>query len=255
MQRTRRTFLVALPTAAMLTLIVTAATSPFPSNTVATEFRQGRVWADAHRDSLPASLEQISTLPLGYRKAVLTLPAVSIERRELLWRSHLESFIKPAAQLTPTQRHIKEGAGELTPAQAAFIRQILDSLHSGLGAAADTSGRKAFATRVCTASKALFSRTVAVKIFATLGPSAPALTRPANASLVAGFAAGIREITIKFGLRKPILPDCACNINSICSCPDDTYCVYENCYMHPGCGCFWMFDCDGSTCYEASTKH
>lgn len=253
MQRTRKRLAAILPVLTVLAVIATAASRPFPVNKRAVDIQNGMLWANANKGHLPTSLEEVAALSPGYRKAVLINESVTLAQFEALWRGHLESFVKPVGELTPIQHQIRASLGvALTSVQVAFIRNTLDSLHAGLGAPEDTASRKAWAGALCASVKKLFDKSIAGRIFATVGPLPQDKPAIEQASLISDIATDIRGITVKLGLRKPPMFSCVCSINSICDCPGGT-CVYDvpNCGQIPGCGCLSLAECDGAQCWAS----
>lgn len=145
----------------------------------------------------------------------------------------------------------------LTPDQVLFIRETLDSLHNGIGEPADTGSRRAFSGAVCKKANALFTRVAASRIFAYIGPVDPRPARVHEASLIGGLVDQLRDLGVKAGVRKPPTPKCVCNVNSLCDCTasETSACVYDQpagiCIVQgEGCGCFGVFECNGSQCYD-----
>jgi len=240
----------------VLALIGTAATRPIPLDTRSKEIMDGTKWVAANVGHLPTTLDELSALPPGYRTVVETHPTVSVDQREAFWRSQLESFVKPEAELTPIQRKIRASLEKpLNAAQLAFIRMTLDSLHNGIGSGADSAQRKAFARKVCADTKKLFSRAQGSRIFAALGPIPPTTRRIKEASLIDGFSTSVLALTVRLGLRMRPPGYCVCNVDAWCDCPGASACVYDQpqgiCETRlTGCGCFHLSDCNGSLCYE-----
>ena len=109
-------------------------------------------WVEAHKDSLPKTLAELSAFPVPFRKVIVaTVPS---EVRLRFWRGHLESFL-PAATLTVEQR--------------AFVRETANELSILLSAPGPNPTLNAWEQR---ASK-LFSRHDAARIFGTVGPPEP----------------------------------------------------------------------------------
>ena len=114
-----------------------------------------RAWVEAHAHDLPQTLDELSRLPIPFRKAVVA--AVSPEVRMSLWREHLESYASPTSELTPPQRELVADAIVELP----IIFQ---------GARAEGEGRaRALEDRM----RELITREQASRIFGTLGPPEP----------------------------------------------------------------------------------
>jgi hypothetical protein len=112
-------------------------------------------WVEAHRASLPRSLEQLARYPVAYRAAIVrALPAPA---RVAVWREHFASFLGPGSPLSAPQRaFVQEALGDLPTLMA-------DDL-----AAAQARGRE-LEERMAP----LFSRWEAGRVFGTLGPPEP----------------------------------------------------------------------------------
>jgi hypothetical protein len=59
-------------------------------------------WVEAHRDSLPTTLDELSTFPVAFRRVIVN--SVSPEQRTRFWEEHLRTFLEPEAELTTAQR-------------------------------------------------------------------------------------------------------------------------------------------------------
>ncbi len=251
MQRRQRRIARIVPALAIFALVGMAATSPFPNARAAAEQNGARQWVAAHIDRLPKTLDAIAALPVAYRKAIVINLADS--EREAIWRAHLESFVKPRAELSATQQNIRDSLGiTLNETQVAFIQETLASLHGGIGEGTTTEAKKAYAAAVCKKAQTLFSKPVAFRITATIGVAAPMRTPVAKASLINSATDAIRGATVVLGLRHPLQEDCVCSVNSLCDCIGGT-CVYSDCKPSwAGCGCMYVFECDGKTCFAAN---
>ena len=109
-------------------------------------------WVDAHKDSLPTTLAELSAFPIPFRKAIVAF--VPPEMRLRFWREHLETFIV---------------SGALTAEQSAFVHETSDQLSSLLAAPGPNPTLTAWEAR---AAK-LFSRQEASRIFGNVGPPEP----------------------------------------------------------------------------------
>ena len=75
-----------------LTLAILALAPELPSP-LATAQAEAAAWVEGHRASLPKSLDELSTHPMTYRRAIIA--ELSTEDQGRLWRVHLESFVLP----------------------------------------------------------------------------------------------------------------------------------------------------------------
>lgn len=152
MQGIRRKLAVTLPLVAIVALVGIAATSPFPPDAV----DSAKAWVNDNRSHLPKTLEAISELPIQHRKAVLA--ALTATEREAVWRKHLESFVKPTAELTMIQRRTLATLGDtLSPSEVAFVKAVLDTLHSGFSG--DSVAFKKFGKEICAVAKKALRQT------------------------------------------------------------------------------------------------
>ena len=102
-------------------------------------------WVEAHRDTLPTTLAELSAFPVPFRKVIVN--SVSPEARTSFWREHLTSFIGPDSALTPDQQAlVRDAIAELpllfTGARAEFearatalenrMRELLTRQQAGL---------------------------------------------------------------------------------------------------------------------------
>jgi hypothetical protein len=112
-------------------------------------------WVEAHRDSLPQTLEELSKYPMPYRRAIqgAVPPAV----RAAFWCDHLRSFLNRDAKLSLDQQaFLQEAIGEM-PAMCAAPR----------------SEGQELARKLETRMMPLFTREQAYWIFGHLGPPEP----------------------------------------------------------------------------------
>ena len=65
-------------------------------------------WVEAHQDSLPRTLAELSAFPIPFRKVIVNF--VSPEARTAFWREHLTSFIGPDSALTQDQQTLVRDA-------------------------------------------------------------------------------------------------------------------------------------------------
>ena len=112
-------------------------------------------WVEAHRDSLPQTLDELSRYPIAYRRVIQG--RVPADVRLGFWRDHLESFLGASSDLNAEQQ--------------AFVREVLGQLHD-IFLAEDVDGQaraKEFESRM----PQFFSREQAHRIFGLLGPPEP----------------------------------------------------------------------------------
>jgi hypothetical protein len=122
-------------------------------------------WVEAHRDSLPQTLAELSEFPIAFRKVIVNM--VSPELRTSLWREHLGTFIGPQSALSPEQQELVRDAQDQLP-----------ELFGGSQANFETRA-KALEDRM----RLLITPQQAAQIFGTLGPPEPpeGLPLPADA--------------------------------------------------------------------------
>jgi len=112
-------------------------------------------WVNAHRDSLPISLAELSTYPIPFRKVIVA--SVTPERRTAFWREHLETFIGPDTMLTADQQQLVRDAIEALPRMFSGSREEFEDR------------AKALEDRMRT----LISRQQAATMFGMVGPPEP----------------------------------------------------------------------------------
>lgn len=211
MQRTGKRLAAVLPALGVLALVGIAATSPFPRESAAAEQAAAREWVAQNAGRLPTTYEGIAALPLTYRKAIMV--SLTDSQREAVWRSHLESFVKPRQELTPAQLRVRDSLGiTVSEAQWSFIWETLESLRTGIGEGTTSEAKQAYAARVCKKAKLLFPELAAFRVVAAIGV-VPDRRKPVGmASLMGDVTAAIREATVTLGLRQHSLVDCAASV-------------------------------------------
>jgi hypothetical protein len=122
-------------------------------------------WVEAHRDTLPQNLAELSTFPIAFRTVIVN--KVSPELRMSLWREHLNTFIAPDSTLTADQQTLVRDAIEELPVLFGTSRTVFETR------------AKALEDRM----RDLISRQQAVEMFGTVGPPEPpgGLPLPADA--------------------------------------------------------------------------
>jgi hypothetical protein len=237
-----------------MSLLLVAATRPVAPSHLAVVQQEARAWVEANKSALPTTYDAVSQQPYEYRKAIwhtLTLPQM-----EALWRKQLDAFVLPTEQLTDAQRAVRAGLSKpLTDQQRAFIRVALDSLHQMFSDALPDEQRTELANRMCAYKKAIFDAELGAEVFARLGApdsSYIQLSKPAPkpASVIpANVLAAVRRLAEKVMLApKPLMNDCACNQGSNCECSGGACTQVQgdcNAISSNGCGCFWLFVCNG----------
>jgi hypothetical protein len=122
-------------------------------------------WVARHRDHLPTTLEELSLLPIPFRKVIVR--AVSPGVRVAMWRTHLATFLGPEHQWTATQRAVLEEAIAAMPALVGD----------------EPEGGQARVRAIEERLRRVFTPSEGSAMFATLGPSEPpgGLPIPADA--------------------------------------------------------------------------
>jgi len=186
-------------------------------------------WVAVHAGSLPQTLDELDQYPLALRRAIFT--ASSPELQSSFWREQLQRIIEDRkATLSTQQRQFLERAIAVLSKEAYASRRL------GLKPSKDVE-------TLCAEAKALFPGEAV--LFSQLG----------SKSVTSRFTAfGYRTIewarsaiaVHAFG-REGIIPDCDCSVGSWCTCSqchNDYYCHV----VDSGCGCFWVYECDGAGC-------
>ena len=112
-------------------------------------------WVEAHRDTLPTTLAELSAFPVPFRKVIVNF--VSPEARTAFWREHLTSFIGPDSALTPDQQTLVRDTIADLPLMFSGPREVFEAR------------AKAFENR----TRDLFSRRQAAEMFGMVGPPEP----------------------------------------------------------------------------------
>ena len=102
-------------------------------------------WVEAHQDSLPRTLAELSAFPIPFRKVIVNF--VSPEARTAFWREHLTSFIGPDSALTQDQQTlVRDAIAELpllfTTPRAEFEQRAKALENRMRGSAHPPSGRR-----------------------------------------------------------------------------------------------------------------
>ena len=112
-------------------------------------------WVEAHQDSLPRTLAELSTFPVPFRKVIVNY--VSPEARTAFWREHLTSFIGPDSALTQDQQTLVRDAIADLPLMFTGPRAVFEER------------AKALENRM----RDLFTRQQAGLMFGMVGPPEP----------------------------------------------------------------------------------
>ena len=122
-------------------------------------------WVARRRDNLPTTLDELSLLPVPFRKVIVR--AVSPEVRVALWQAHLATFLAPGQEWTSEQRSLLEEASAAMPLLVGDDPQ-------------DSRARvRALEARL----RRVFTPSQSFAMFGTLGPAEPpgGLPIPADA--------------------------------------------------------------------------
>jgi hypothetical protein len=122
-------------------------------------------WVEAHRDTLPTTLAELSAFPVPFRKVIVN--SVSPEARTSFWREHLTSFVGPDSVLTEDQQTLVRDAIADLPLMFSGPRKEFEER------------AKALENRM----RDLFSKRQAGEMFGMVGPPEPpeGLPLPADA--------------------------------------------------------------------------
>ena len=216
-------------------------------------------WAKSRSESAVTDFDSYSRLPMPHRRALYF--QLSWPVREELWRRHIQSFLIPPEQLTPTQKTMVQALGQpLTPREAQFVELWRDSVvERAYKPALTDEQRRAIAGPLCAKAGAILGPERSRLIFGQIGPidssytnllRADAAARINEASLLNSAAARNhwRRGLARVGLYRPNVL-CWCHVSSLCDCGPDAFCVNSNCETRPaGCGCGGFFVCDGTQC-------
>jgi hypothetical protein len=212
------------------------------------------LWAQTHRDAFPTTFTAYALLSSPMRKAIYQ--ELSSPARQVLWQEHLDAYLLPDDQLSPVQRRmVRELDKPLTARQKTLIQELRDSvLPRAFQVGLSDEQRQQAAGRLCEVGQVHLGRTKAYQILGNMGPidsSFTALVRgeakpAARIMSVAGTTHFARIALSKVGLYR--FTTCFCNTSSLCECGDNGYCVNGNCTGHTGCGCLWVWTCNGAEC-------
>jgi hypothetical protein len=112
-----------------------------------------QAWIREHPERLPRTWSDLGRFPMIVRRVLIN--EVGPELRLQLWREHLETFLRPEAGLTQSQRDM--------------VVLTIPELPTLLAAPAPNPTMLEFERRIAT----VFSRPEAGRIFAHLGPPEP----------------------------------------------------------------------------------
>jgi len=213
-----------------MTVGITAASKPktVPECKVAAE------WVKANGPRLPATLAELSRLPIAYRKAVVS--SLPVEKRGDLWRQHFATFLTPASGLTAEQR--------------AMIQRVGNGYEHFASTDSGAAELKALAPRI----HELFTKDLGHKIFETLGtqPTGKETIGFSTASMSVGFvedwlARQAAKLVAKISSKPFAVCDCFsgddwCGGGLTCEIASASECDFQK----AGCGSVWIFPCDGA---------
>ncbi|HEX6903000.1 MAG TPA: bacteriocin fulvocin C-related protein [Thermoanaerobaculia bacterium] len=202
-------------------------------------------WAAANRGNLPQTYEELSVMPLAYRRAAYAaLPAAAKSR---IWRTQLERVLEMETELTPAQKALLLEAVQLaTPDTFAATRD-----RSSLKYRQMRSRVESLETR----AKEAFGADRAARIFARIGPADTDtlyfIDRQKAEAIVPGLQM-VEELTS--GQQQPA-PDTGCSCSDASDyCSSGFNCTGGGCIrISDECGTFWTYDCDGSCKVNAAT--
>lgn len=185
-------------------------------------------WVDAHRNNLPRTYDEISTLHPAYRRAVYT--TLSAEEKSELWRTQFDRQLATGSRLTAQQRGLLNEAREFsTPLTFSLLVDNQSVARAGLLAYLgdfDVRAKKAFGEERARA------------IFGMLGPASvedmffSAATAPGDPDSPS---------------PTPDATACSCSRNAS-DCPKNYACSGSSACNRivNGCGgVIWKSDCDG----------
>lgn len=238
---------------ALVIVTIAAARPAAPTRTELME-RDASRWVDTHRKGLPTTYDEYSALSLPVRKNIYRV--ISWGDRQRLWQQHIEAFLLPENQLSPAQREtVRRLPHPLTATQKAWLRTHLDSVVSrAYDARLTQPQREAIGRRDCKQSKQVLGD-LAFQVIGNLGPLDTAYVSLVKSEVQAHQASivnfehvrnWVRTNLATFGVVK--IGNCECNTDSFCSCSLAGSCAGGDCSHWVGCGCDWMYTCDGTRC-------
>lgn len=182
-------------------------------------------WLKQNEGNLPRTYEELSILPVTYRRAVFgTLPA---EEKSELWRNHLTTYLEAHSDLTSRQRKLIEKAIDMVTPEM-FSSSPRDPRWEKL------VFRPSRALEL--QAKKVFQPEQIQEIFAQLGPSDLDDRQP--------FLEKLQEDN---GGEQAEASACSCATTSP-YCPTNYWCYYRqnNCtIIRDQCGTFWTHHCNG----------
>lgn len=170
-----------------------------------------RNWASAHPVPRPGVYDEFGRQGLATRRAIFA--EVSPTMRSHLWTEQLARYRSARAGLTPEQARILDEAGRIVSDETVF-RQPDAEVQEIVGA-------------LEAAAIEAFGRGEACQLLYTLGPVEAAAAEPR--------------------LAADAQPAATCNCRRNNSCDTDCLCVGCS-TTWPGCGCFWVYTCNGLRC-------
>jgi hypothetical protein len=190
-------------------------------------------WVDRHRPSLPTAVDEFAQFPPRFQKLIFrSLPAAS---KAALWRQRVDRI------LTEDGSHLSQ-----------VEREFFSRLHASLVPEAFVADSRAFSElaaycRTVKESLPLSHRRALSNFGEIAGLEGTTARRTIRNSLVPLRLTLTERIQSLFTVAAEGPPDCDCAVGSECcwSCnPEPTgvdFCENQS----SGCGCFWIFECDG----------
>lgn len=178
---------------------------------------RAKAWVEANASALPSTLDEMSALPLPYRRRAFE--AAPPDVKSALWKEHLGRVITNHPDLSTEKRHFLERARD---ALSAEVYSTPVAPHPKLAAFCEE------ASRILTDEERAW--------FGVLGPEQATYSTLQSKRLA--IVEGLRDV---FALHAQ-WPDCECSYGSWCSCWD---CEDYGCGRFISCGCAWNYKCDG----------
>ncbi len=181
-------------------------------------------WVAMHSADLPNTLAELESFPEAYRRAIFR--GLDADVRSALWQSQLARL---RSEL-------------LTAEQAAFLRRVEQAL-SPAAFRRGTTGNTTLKT-LCEASAQYFDVHARHRLFGRLGSSATGYgsARAAAITLQVALNDLLRPIAAQDDGAIEVQLPCHCANNSGCDIPCGNYDCRT---FDDGCGCLYMWACDG----------
>lgn len=186
--------------------------------------QRAQSWVQAHKTSLPRSFESFAQYPREYQHAIFA--ALTPEMKAQIMAGRLRFALATESALTSKQRQfIQSALGVATPVAYSGDKKSEEGLR-----------------KFCAESAGVLPGNLRSLFQPGVRPLSLRLRGnwPALQVRVSEFAKGL--VALHAG-------DCDCSVGSYCTCAE---CVSgygtgsSGCALSPyGCGCFWIFGCDG----------